>query len=131
MVLRSVRHTAIERVTNCHFANLVNHTRDEFIVDLPLHKEPSCCNAVLSLVEEHSLAALHGWEGEGWGGVGRGGGVVACFLFWWELTKRTALSMSQSAKMMRGDFPPSSSDTRFTLTAALGMMQEWTATVSV
>ena len=39
-------------------------------MDLPLHKEPSSCNAVLSLVEEHSLAALHG--GEGRGGVGRG-----------------------------------------------------------
>lgn len=35
-----------------------------------------------------------------------------------ELTMRTALSMSQSAKMMRGDFPPSSRDTFFTLLTA-------------
>lgn len=35
-----------------------------------------------------------------------------------ELTMRTALSMSQSAKMMRGDFPPSSRETFFTLLTA-------------
>lgn len=37
---------------------------------------------------------------------------------WRELTMRTALSMSQSAKMIRGDFPPSSRDTFFTLLTA-------------
>ena len=40
-------------------------------------------------------------------------------------TERTALSMSQSLKMMRGDFPPSSRDTFFTLlTAQLQEEQE-------
>lgn len=37
-------------------------------------------------------------------------------------TMRTALSMSQSLKMMRGDFPPSSKETFFTLLTA----QLWT-----
>lgn len=35
-----------------------------------------------------------------------------------DLTMRTALSMSQSLKMMRGDFPPSSRETLFTLLTA-------------
>lgn len=35
-----------------------------------------------------------------------------------ELTMRTALSMSQSLKMIRGDFPPSSRETFFTLLTA-------------
>lgn len=35
-----------------------------------------------------------------------------------ELTMRTALSMSQSAKMMSGDFPPSSKDTFLRLLTA-------------
>lgn len=35
-----------------------------------------------------------------------------------DLTMRTALSMSQSPKIMRGDFPPSSRETLFTLLTA-------------
>lgn len=45
-----------------------------------------------------------------------------------ELTMRTALSMSQSLKMMRGDFPPSSRETFFTLLTAQLYMEENTDT---
>lgn len=71
MVLWSVGDAAVQRVSNCHFAHLFNHTGDELIMNLPLHKKPSSGNAVFSLVEEHGLAALSGR-----GGVEAGRGVA-------------------------------------------------------
>lgn len=96
-----------------HFSNLNQNFLDKFIVNALFDKEPACCDAVLSLVEKdaaHTLEenSLHK--------------KLEMNLNFMSLTKRTALSRSQSEKMMNGDFPPNSRDVFFKLESAQARM---------
>lgn len=90
---------------------VTHHSTDELVVYGRLHEQTSGSDAVLAFVEIHGAHALRRTTRKhdsfphfqlNVGGRTKSG---RC------LTMRTALSMSQSAKMMSGDFPPSSRET--------------------
>ena len=49
---------SIQWVTNFHFLNFLNNSPYKLVMDILLHKQTPCSNAILSFVEEHTTAAL-------------------------------------------------------------------------